>query len=77
MFEPRKARLQAPVLRLQIVAAVLLSAIVLISMWTAAHRHAPNPLGEAHAAAPATADWGSGLVDPLVSTGRPASLPRG
>jgi hypothetical protein len=77
MFEPRKARLRAPVLRLQIVAAVLLSAIALISMWTAAHRHVPNPLGEAHAAAPAAARSGSALADPLVSTGRPASLPRG
>jgi hypothetical protein len=70
MFEPRKARLQAPVLRLQIVAAALLSAIALISIWTAAHRHAPKPLGEAHAAAPAAAKAGSG-------TGWPASLPRG
>lgn len=55
MFEPRRARLRAPVLRVQIVAAVLLSAIALVAMWAAAHPHDPGSHPQARASAAALA----------------------
>jgi hypothetical protein len=78
MFEPRKARLRAPALRLQIVAAVVLSAVALVAMWAAAHRHySPGSHPHAHAGTSAPAAFALRLFVPVDNADRAPFLARG
>jgi hypothetical protein len=52
MFEPKKLRLRAPVLRLQILASVVLSAVAIVAMWVSAHDTASRSRPHDHAAGP-------------------------
>ena len=53
MFEPSKARLRAPILRLQIMAAALLSAVAVVALLASPGRLSPDQRQAQHASVPA------------------------
>ena len=55
MFEPSKARLRAPILRLQIMAAALLSAVAVMALLASSGRLSPDGPQARHASVPAQA----------------------
>ena len=55
MFEPSKARLRAPILRLQIMAAALLSAVAVMALLASSGHLSPNARQSQHASVPAQA----------------------
>ena len=48
--EPTRARLNAPILRLQIAAATVLSVVAAVAMWISVHHLAPGARRLEHAA---------------------------
>lgn len=50
--EPTRARLNAPILRLEIAAATALSVVAAVAMWTSVHHLTPDARRLQHAAVP-------------------------
>jgi hypothetical protein len=66
--DPTRARLNAPILRLQIAAATALSVVAAVAIWTSVHHLTPDARRLQHAAVPTGAFLGT--MQPTGGQGR-------